>query len=122
MKYSVLRTIIDDTGTHVPGDVIEIQDKNEADRLASLKAVVPVIAEKSASLNTDAAEAINELMEIEGVTQDIAIELIKNGLDSINKIQNASVENITSLKIKNVGKATAEKIIAYAIENFEVED
>lgn len=131
MKYTTLRTVIDGEGTHVPGSVIEIQDKSEAARLTALKAVEPILMNDSqpdsqpdnkSDLKIDAMESIDELMCVEGVTQEIAIELIEHGIDSIGKLQESSTDELVSLKIKNVGKATAEKIIAFAIENFEVED
>jgi len=127
MKYTTLRTVIDGEGTHVPGSVIEIQDKSEAARLTALKAVEPILMNDSqpdnkSDLKIDAMESIDELMCVEGVTQEIAIDLIKHGIDSIGKLQESSTDELVSLKIKNVGKATAEKIIAFAIENFEVED
>jgi len=131
MKYTTLRTVIDGEGTHVPGSVIEIQDKSEAARLTALKAVEPILmndsqldsqSENKSDLKIDTMESIDELMCVEGVTQEIAIELIKHGIDSIGKLQDSSTDELVSLKIKNVGKATAEKIIAFAIENFEVED
>jgi len=127
MKYTTLRTVIDGEGTHVPGSVIEIQDKSEAARLTALKAVEPILMNDSqpdnkSDLKIDAMESIDELMCVEGVTQEIAIDLIKHGIDSIGKLQESSIDELVSLKIKNVGKATAEKIIAFAIENFEVED
>jgi hypothetical protein len=135
MKYTTLRTVIDGEGTHVPGSIIEIQDKSEAARLTALKAVEPILMNDSqpdsqsgsqpdnkSDSKTDTMESIEELMCVEGVTQEIAIELIKHGIDSIGKLQESSTDTLVSLKIKNVGKATAEKIIAFAIENFEVED
>lgn len=127
MKYTTLRTVIDGEGTHVPGSIIEIQDKSEADRLTKLKAVEPILMndfqpENKSGLKIDTMESIDELMCVEGVTQEIAIELITHGIDSIGKLQESSTDELVSLKIKNVGKATAEKIIAFAIENFEVED
>jgi len=131
MKYTTLRTVIDGEGTHVPGSVIEIQDKSEAARLTALKAVEPILmndsqldsqSENKSDLKIDTMESIDELMCVEGVTQEIAIDLIKHGIDSIGKLQESSTDELVSLKIKNVGKATAEKIIAFAIENFEVED
>jgi len=133
MKYTTLRTVIDGEGTHVPGSIIEIQDKSEADRLTKLKAVEPILMndfqpDNKSDLKIDAMESINamesidELMCVEGVTQEIAIELIKHGIDSIEKLQESSTDELVALKIKNVGKATAEKIIVFAIENFEVED
>lgn len=131
MKYTTLRTVIDGEGTHVPGSIIEIQDKSEAARLTALKAVEPILMNDSqpgfqpdnkSGLKIDTMESIDELMCVEGVTQEIAIELITHGIDSIGKLQESSTDELVSLKIKNVGKATAEKIIAFAIENFEVED
>lgn len=127
MKYTTLRTVIDGEGAHVPGSVIEIQDKSEAARLTALKAVEPILmndfqSDNKSDSKTDSMESIEELMCVEGVTQEIAIELIEHGIDSIGKLQEASTDTLVSFKIKNVGKATAEKIIAFAIENFEVED
>jgi replicative superfamily II helicase len=123
MKYSVLTMLHD--GTHrLPGDVIDIEDKNEAKRLIDLGVVASVpttpVASSTGNSKNRNAEAIEELMQIEGVTQEIAIALFDAGYVSIADIQKAKVETVVALKIKNVGKATAEKLIAFANDNFEI--
>lgn len=117
-KYTVLKGLKIDK-TYCPGDEVSIDDKSEAQRLIGLG----VIAAMSEEDNDDSTEdALNELVQVEGITKDIAVALVSSGFDSIAKIQNAKVEDLIALRIKNVGKATAEKFIAFAIENFEVEE
>lgn len=118
MKYTVL-TALENGKRHLPGDVVSIEDKNEAARLVSLGVVSPL---SPVNNDVDQDAIIEELTQIEAINKDIAIGLIAGGYDSIAKIQKAKVDDIMALKIKNVGKATAEKIIVDANENFEVEE
>lgn len=123
MKYTVLTTLHDGKH-HVPGDVVDIEDKKEAKRLTDLGVIAPAIATQ-APANTgnnknQNAEAVEELMQIEGVTQEIAIALIDAGYACIADIQKAKADDVVALNIKNVGKKTAEKLIAFANDNFEV--
>lgn len=121
MKYSVLKTLHDGK-THLPGETVVVEDQKEAKRLIALGVITPALAkqEESSSHNDKNAEAIEELMQIEGVTKEIAVSLIDVGYSSIVDIQKAKVDDLVALKIKYVGKATAEKLIAFANENFEV--
>jgi hypothetical protein len=122
MKYTVLTTLHDGKH-HVPGDVVDIEDKKEAKRLTDLGVIAPAIAAQAPANtgnNNPNAEAVEELMQIEGVTQEIAIALIDAGYACIADIQKAKADDVVALNIKNVGKKTAEKLIAFANDNFEV--
>lgn len=118
-KYTVLKGLKIDK-TYDPGDEVNIDDKSEAQRLIGL-AVIAAMSEEETD-DDSMEDAINELVQVEGITKDIAVALVSKGFDSIAKIQNAKAEDILALRIRNVGKATAEKFIAFAIENFEVEE
>lgn len=121
MKYNVVTTLHDGKN-HLPGDSVDIEDAKEAKRLVTLGVITPAapVQEDSSNNTGKNAEAIEELMQIEGVTKEIAISLIDVGYSSIADVQKAKVDDLVALKIKYVGKATAEKLIAYANDNFEV--
>ena len=55
-----------------------------------------------------------ELEDISGIGKTTADKMKAAGIDSIEKLVTASAEDLVKLKIKGVGKATAEKIIINA--------
>lgn len=61
---------------------------------------------------------IEELMEVEGVTENIAKALIDNGVDKIEDLQALSIDDLKG--VKGVGLKVAKKIFDDA-KNIEVE-
>ena len=109
---------INDGKVHLPGSKIEISDKAEAKRLLAMGAIENINKDES----TDEDEAIEDLMQISLVTREIATGLVANSVTSIAVLQKLSVEQIMAFKIKNVGKNTAEKILAEAINDFDTQE
>ncbi|MFX0081600.1 MAG: translation initiation factor IF-2 subunit gamma [Candidatus Hodarchaeota archaeon] len=60
-----------------------------------------------------------ELEDISGIGKSIAEKMKAAGIDSIEKLVAVKPNDLVKLKIKGVGKATAEKIITSAKEIFE---
>ena len=55
-----------------------------------------------------------ELEDISGIGKTTADKMIAAGIDSIEKLVGVKPEDLVKLKIKGVGKATAQKIITSA--------
>lgn len=60
-----------------------------------------------------------DLTDIAGIGKATADKMKAAGIDSIEKLVNVKPEDLVKLKIKNVGKATAEKYIKNAKEFFD---
>lgn len=131
-------TIKLDGAYHKPGDIVEVPEEL-ARQLVLIsgaaeyvgKAPAPPSApeapespdsseepqESNAPLNIP--EAIDELMNVEGVSKGVAQKLIDEGITSIVMLKEKTVEDLSA--IKGIGKKTAKKIVKDAAQ-FEISE
>lgn len=134
MKVVVLTAVRFSGTRYKAGDVFDIPDEF-ASGLIAIKAVAEVVGEvieepKSEALASesrnpilvehDDSEAIEELLQVEGMNRRTAEMLIGAGIDGIAALQEATLAQLC--EIKGIKEATASKILANAIEGFQIEE
>lgn len=110
----LLKSVKNDSGWHKPGAIVDLDSKEAADLIKRKAAVSMDSVENSTSIPVKDHEAIEALIEINGVDDVLAEELIKIGLDSVAKVFSASLEVLT--QIRGIGDASAKKIVISAQE------
>lgn len=132
MKVVVLTAVRFSGTSYKAGDFFDLPDQF-APGLIAIKAVAEVVGEvvEESQPNTsesrnpilvehDDSEAIEELLQVEGMNRRTAEMLVGAGIDGIAALQEATLAQLC--EIKGIKEATASKILANAIEGFQIEE
>lgn len=125
MDVMLLKTVKAGGTYHSPGSVLSV-DTDEAKRLVKL-GVAEYIQERSEegpeeNVNEaeaenggldegDEADALKELLQVDGMKKEFAEALIEKGIDTISQLQSMNADGLKALSIKGLGRRTAETII-----------
>lgn len=112
MRIRLLVSVKDGDGWHNPGTILD-RDDDEARRLILQKAA-EVVEEKIVTEDDeevsegDLQKMAVELVEIDGVNDDLAYRLIEAGYGSVQSVAEAEPEDL--IEIKGIGRTSVKKI------------